>query len=879
MQDFFSQVKEYVDKYNNTKNKTYVDRILQIIDENPNDDISNVFLLKIDNKTILELLINLNYHFNQKEKNEILKNEELTKLLLSAYNIEMFLQFPEELFLKEINGITLLEDLLKKDKLHSVIISKITNPLIIDLLIKYNKENLLCSLNNDLLLHNINENETVLDYLFKNNLITEDIVYTISKKELFEYILKYNKQEYLENISYEILEEEYNGKLILEYLIEHNIPYYLPVIYKQETINLLFKNEKYDELINASTEFIFKNIPNTNKTLFEFLLEKDLICKGIYREIRNNTSNVKLILQLLNKYNKLDEISDIYEEIALNEIEPNKTLLEYLIENNVKIKPFDCSDEKTLDILIKYEQYEQLSNISEKLFLKKLPNGKLLIEELIDRNIPISTYEITQIEIAKTIFDKNLIYLYPKMSAEIYDRYYTINETYFDIMLKVYKKADWLNILIHNTWPPHHKAKIVLELMKEKKVNIHFSIKDLTKEVNNTTLLDELLKLDKKATMKLLDEKTKRHPKISVILKMHKIKKVKITIDSITHDFLEEYNNMIRENNNSCEITQEQEELLNYLYNIMNDGLSERKMLEMLISSYREQFSRNSITTKEIYHIIDIKKVYPQFSIVKHTDSFYSPSEKKVYVENDREEVINHEMGHLFGYVLAGAELPKEFETIIKNIRKNPLNILKVAEISQEYYRIRGEIARKVEKEFMKDYDKSITQEKKEEIKRYLDSLKDELKEKYLSQGLSEKAIEKIIGKTYTIEEYIKRDREIKKSEIIDAIIRENYASLVAAADVYDGIYDGKFSEGKLIDFMTLMPIRPSYGHGEKYYKNNLQAKFDELVANYAAVIKHTENDIKIFRHAIGEELFKFIEEYYQNKIINSQTLQHSQSL
>ena len=131
------------------------------------------------------------------------------------------------------------------------------------------------------------------------------------------------------------------------------------------------------------------------------------------------------------------------------------------------------------------------------------------------------------------------------------------------------KKADWLNILIHNTWPPHHKAKIVLELMKEKKVNIHFSIKDLTKEVNNTTLLDELLKLDKKATMKLLDEKTKRHPKISVILKMHKIKKVKITIDSITHDFLEEYNNMIRENNNSCEITQEQEELLNYLYNIV----------------------------------------------------------------------------------------------------------------------------------------------------------------------------------------------------------------------------------------------------------------------------------------------------------------------
>lgn len=439
MQDILSRIQEYIDKYNQTKNTTFIEKIFDELHDTTIEEktLLKIFSQKINNQTILEILIKKNYFFTTSILEKIIDNEELYKVLIKVNDKRIIEYLPVSAFYKKINEKTLLEQLIESGEISHQKLHDIKNPMVIDLLIKYKKEKLFIYLNDELLLNKIDENTTILDYLFQNNLITDFTIGSIEKKEIIDYIIKYNKKELLEYISHKLMEEEYNGKLIAELLMENNIKPQFIHIEKKETVSMLLQNNMYKELTNVDASLAFEQVPNTNKTLFELLLEKGYVCKCIFKEILKETQYTKQIIDLLKKYNKLEIFNNVQEEILIRQVEPNKTLIELLLENNINISGiYSYSHDSSFDALVKYEKYDELAKCSETLLLRELPNGKKLIEELLERNIEISLSEINTYELAKIIFDNKAINLYTKLSHTLLDRDCTINESFLDVILR-----------------------------------------------------------------------------------------------------------------------------------------------------------------------------------------------------------------------------------------------------------------------------------------------------------------------------------------------------------------------------------------------------------------------------------------------------------
>lgn len=879
MQDILLKIQEYIDKYNQTKNTTFIEKIFEELNDTTIEEetLLKILPLKINNKTILEILIKKNYFFTTSILEKIIDNEELYKVLIKVNDKRIIEYLPESAFYKKINEKTLLEQLIESGEISQQKLYDIKDPMVIDLLIKYKKEKLFIYLNDELLLNKIDENTTILDYLFQNNLITDFTIGSIEKKEIIDYIIKYNKKELLGYISHKLMEEEYNGKLIAELLMENNIKPQFIHIEKKETVSMLLQNNMYKELTNVDVNLAFEQVPNTNKTLFELLLEKGYVCKCIFKEILKETQYTKQIIDLLKKYNKLEIFNNVQEEILIRQVEPNKTLLELLLENNINISgTYSYSYDSSFDALVKYEKYDELAKCSENLLLRELPNGKKLIEELLERNIEISLSEINTYELAKIIFDNKAINLYTKLSHTLLDRNYTINESFLDVILRelteTYRTSEIKNI---RAYTATQIAKVCMCLLKEGQLS-YIPTEELIKEVNGTTLLDELLRIDKKFIEEKLDFSNEEllNPKITTILRMHRMKNFWIRHDSLTPNLADIYTENIVKENNENEITKEHEEILARFFNIMNDGKSDVRLLEVLVSSYRKLMAQNSPSAKEIYHLIKIKENNPQFCIVRTTTtSYYCPDSLEVCVNSDQLDTLHHEIGHLFFHKLAQEQVPEDFVDIIKMKKFNTNTLIVASGISMVYKGIKRKITKKVKRELMSEYDKSLTEEKKEEIRRYLNSKKEEIKQKYLNLGYTEETIDEILGRTYELEEYIEQDRMIKCSELVDAIIRDTYQPLVASSDTYDGIFEGRLHDGKL-----LVALGSNYGHGVKYYKGNTELKFNELVANFAAVSKKGKRSKMIFSFIIGFELYDLIEKYYEKNILNSQVYEQNMS-
>ena len=132
-----------------------------------------------DGKTILEVIstqgVNLDYSLNL----EILKDPDLVRILIQSKNKEAFTFSSEKDLLLEVDGITVVEHLIKEDIFQKFWLSKISSsPIIIDILVKYDKKDYFVYLSEEQLFMPF-EDGIVLDYLFKNDLFNYS---TISRK-------------------------------------------------------------------------------------------------------------------------------------------------------------------------------------------------------------------------------------------------------------------------------------------------------------------------------------------------------------------------------------------------------------------------------------------------------------------------------------------------------------------------------------------------------------------------------------------------------------------------------------------------------------------------------------------------------------------------
>lgn len=877
-------------EYITSRNKKILIKLIELINNNASHQNIREFLdLKVDNETIFDIMVKLKIDFSHLAREYICSQEDLLVKIIKNGGYRILNYAKEEDFFRKIDGITIFEYIIKNNLFEDYWLMRFEgNQSIIDILKKYHKEEYLRNSSESLMFKKYNEEKLIIEYLLEQDFLTPHEVEIIkTHPEIIDYIEKYNRNYLLSYLSDEILYSKKDNKLILEYLLEKGITPTLNVIASDEIVDLLLKYNAYESLSEIGIRHAFKEVPGTNKQLFEFLLTRGIVSYKVISEIYRNTKYAPSIYEILKRNNNLNLISHFDEDRMLLKYGQQESLLESLLKDNQIINARGYKQKESLELLIAYNRYDELAKCSQELLLFVLPNGKKLYEELIYRGIEIQTENVIYQEIAKKIIDEKQVEQLGCLSTEVLLSYADLYETYLDKVLEIIKEENDVNLLYNLklvNLTQNDRAKIYIIFAKHdfyKHIN-KLSVESLINEEDGTTLLDELLKEDKETTMKLLlTEDLKSNVNIAAILKLHGIKQKNIEYDILTRNIADEYTNQEIEELNKLPLLPEQEKLLQELFIVMNDGRSEPSRLNSLIASYRFLLSTNNQYAGEIYHLINIKRQNPDFRIeeTKRT-SHCNYSEQAIRLENLNIATLNHEVGHALHFMIDNLSIPDGFEELIAKHKKSIKTRAMVSLFSKKYGDIYRRISNYVDRIIMKEYDQSITEEDKVKIQEYLDSLKIKQKEQYEEKGYTKQLLDMIFDRTFTVSDYLKQTRRIQRNEMIDRILRTEYPHFIVIGDFFDGIYEGKFRDGKLTDVLGLTYLRSSYGHGINYYKDDLQSVFNEMIANYSEIMKskNPKEGLEMLRFYLGDELVHMISNYYIQNIYHNYSYLQTQN-
>lgn len=875
--DITNRINILYHSYNNSRSKESLMELINIIIENIHTPNIRDFLeLKIDNETIFDIMIKLKINFDEQVAKYICSQNDFLIKVIKNGDVRILDFASEDIFFKNIDGITIFEYLISNNKFYYHWMYKFEKKYnIIEILKKYGKEELLKFANETILFEKFDNNKLVIEYLFENDMVS-DIERIKYHPEIIDYIEKYKKNYLLPLLAKEILESKKDNKLILEYILEKGITPHISEITNIETINILLKYKKYSSLREITIEHAFEKVQGSDKKLFEFLLTHGVVSYNVLEEIYYNTKYANQIYEILKRNHGLNLLNGFSEEKLLLKYGTDETLFESLLKDKMLFQTEEYKLKESLDLLLKYNRYDELSKCKEDLLLSKLSNGKYLYEELIDRNIRIKTDEITSEEITKKIIRERKFNQLSCLSSKVLIKDTGLNQTYLDIILEVVNKEEdyqIINYLNLNYETLNEKAKLYIIFAKN---NLHkviqaLTINELIEEKENTTLLDELLQENQKITLnKILTEEQKSNPHVASILKLYGIRQKNINYKIITKNLAEEYTNQEIKELENMPIIPEQEKLLQELFIVMNDAMSEPERLNALIASYRYLLSTNNQYAKEIYHLIELKKQNPYFRIEKTEDtSHFNSTKHRIGLENLNIGTLNHEIAHALHYMIDNYSYPKDFEKLIKRTQKSIKTKAMVTLFSKKYIEVKRKVARYVDRVIMEEYDKSITEDDKEKIQKYLDTLNTEQREEYEKQGYTKQLLDLIFGKTFTVNDYLRQTRSIQRNEMIDRIMRTEYPHYIAIGDFFDGIYEGKLRDGKLKDVLGLTYLKSSYGHGIEYYKDDIGMVFKEMIANYSSVMKskYSKEGIELLKYYLGDELIQVISNYYNQNI------------
>ena len=879
IKDKLLKLDELYNNYIDTKDESYIKKYINILIENNNlPNIKELYLRKIsDDKTILDIIVEKKVFLSHDTGTYIASDLDLIKIFLNQKDTSILTYAKQEILMSMYKGTTLLEYLIKNNMLDKYWINEIKDRKLIDLLFAYNKVEYLKYASEEVLLMDIEYKKTVLEYLIEHKMVNEDTIKKVEKPVIYDLLIKYNREDLMEYLSNHVLVIKRHGKTILEKLLDSGIKPELTTIYDETLVKVLIREKEFDLLRHTCSSLLRKRFPKTKVTLFEYLLKKDIVCKDAIDAIKYSISTAQFYLDIVKKCNRLDLLMPFTEKELLNKI-GDETLLELLIKNELyPCNIYNYTEIESVKILYKYNKFEELQNCNSNLLKMKFENGKYLYEELLDRNLEINSRCIEDEDILKVVFSKKIIKAYYKIPVSSQLKIYKNNITYLEEILieeKTNKNIDLARLMTLN-FDLNQIAKLYEIYAKYDKQNYlpKLDVDDLLQEQNDKKLIDILLNINPELTInKIIPEDVKEEYDIAMILKLRGEKQENIKFESITTKLEHEYLSNLRFGYESLTLDEESEELLTELYNIMNDKKSDPYLVYALIASYRNLLFNDNKYSSEVKQLIEIKRNNPEF-ILKYVKNgaYFSPGQKFIGMDDANIDTLNHEIGHALHHFLTDANIPKEYVNIIEKLSKDKTLLEKTSIYSQRYYELREKISQEVEEYYMKQYDESISEEKIEEIQGFLDEEITIKKLKYLKLGYDEQLLDIIFNKVYTVDEYLKQDRRVKKNNMIDLILRTRHSAFLCVADYLDGIYSGKFKSGELFD-KNNQKIKPGYGHGISYYRRGLSSVFSEMIANYSEIVKskNPEESINILKKYIDEQLIDLIQEYYEKNILQS---------
>ena len=631
-------------------------------------------------------------------------------------------------------------------------------------------------------------------------------------------------------------EEVENGKILIEYVLENNIKYSPTIIssfkYHLEIVDYLIKY-KPDDLLLLSYELLTK-----------IFIEK------------NNQ-------QVINKYLS----NEIFLEKVIPQM-PANYLINYCQTNN---------------------RYDILKYSTESCLLTKLDNGKMVVEELLDRGIKplMNNFYITDKRLLDILIKYHQMDILYKGDIELLLSKYNNDNTYFELMINEQKNGNNMHFekMAFNYFRKPSKIT-AMELMKMAQNDIIGFVPEITDEMllykglnDKKSVIEYLIEMDKDLTISKIVSliKKKQDPNFVIVLRNLGIddNNIRIKTDdlSFSDDYIQQYNLNYTTNISSIcpELLYELKELF------YQDGKSDKRAIDALITSYVYLTSSNNINNSffilEIKKLIEIKKHNMATFIYKNhlNNTSFLLHHGGISLGNDCIGSINHETSHALHFYLADFYVPDNYEKIISNIRSKPGIMDRIHRYSAKYNSLKRKILSEINITIISEYyDNLYRGDKLLELSTFLVASKEE-KKKQFAKDYQEQILDTILAITYSVDEFIKQIKETEKDELLYTILKNEYCAFCSVGDIIDAVFLGKLKNGVLID-QSGSYIEKSPGHGIKYYSKDLQSGFCEMIADYGAIIKskNAQEMIVYLRSIVGDELVDMLKEVYEKRIINS---------
>lgn len=804
------------------------------------------------------------------------------------YNLTM-----EDLFTKDNDGIYFLEYLLRK---------RIMIPLELKEKLKTNAlaAYLYCKNGSSLFGFNLSEKDLftefdgkkLIEHILEKKQINKSIVESIYENlEIIDLLCNSNNYFYLNYLSQDIITKlitkDNNGIYPIEKYLNNKrlIEKIMPSI---NDINVLLeicnRNNDYDLIKAVKARMLITNYKD-DKTILLFLLND----KKVVPDCLINIPEDIIFIKYLIKNNLYDYLKKASEDVLLMKVDSGKTLLEFLIDKGYDPEIKYIFNKKTISILYRKQKLNLAKFVSDdvllapvkKLFSDDSLGNETLFEYMIRNGYKLNSSRISSEKLLKICYLEQRPDLLEEASISDLLKPIDGTYTYFDYILdSIANKGlkirvpsrPWSSdvnehIKYYTTIAKHDMMKYIGEIKAEK----------LLKKYGDKTLLEYLLDTDSDLTLnKILSDDLKADPDIAVILKKRGIVQKSVNVSKEENEYTTKYIENINNHLGIGPLPEEGERLLNELKLLfLTDGKSDKDLITGLTAGYRNALMNNyDINIIEIKKLIEIKKENKDiFYYIKNADgSYFSPSNGSIFCENANTNTLLHETGHALHFYIADMKTPDNYQEIVERARENPEVLAKTKEYAANYRKLINNITLLVEQRYDSFFKSYYSPEKVEEIKKNLTKSKEDKKKEYKELHIPDEQLDMILSDMYTQEEYIDHQKRIFIEDNVDAILRNEFGSLLPIGDILDAIYEGKLHSNTLKDSQG-EAICKTGGHGLNYYYATLHG-FDEMIANFAAISKagDAKEKLKMLKSIVGDEVYDMISNFYYHDILKLNT-------